>query len=163
MKKILIGLLTLVACMSLQARDISTISQAMGHEFAEAVVDNGMVEIEMPLFIKGLKNYVAGGTFPNICDDEELNIEDKEDLKLLSESAGYLFGQMIDIAFTCDHQHLIKGIEDFIAGDESPLSEDELEKSVNLVAKKAPKAFAENLVKLAKAFKLLDDDDEDEE
>ena len=160
MKKILIVLLSLVACISLQARDVSTISQAVGHEFAEALIDNGFVEINMPLFLKGLKNYVAGGSFPSIPEDAKLDVQNNEDLKLLSESAGHLFGQMIDIAFTCDHQHLIRGIEDYLAGDESPLSEDELEESVGLIAKKAPKALADNLIKLIEAFQLLGDDDE---
>ncbi len=159
MKKILIGLASLIACSFLQAHDVITISEAIGHQFAELATDNGFAELKMDLFLKGLKNYSTGKTFPNIDSEETLDINKESDLSLLSEAAGYLCGQVVDIVFTCDHKYLIKGIEDHIAGETSPLTEDELELSVDLIAKKAPKAMADNFIKLIEAFNLDDDEE----
>ncbi len=89
----------------------------------------------------------------NIAKEESKEENGKVDLQKISQAFGHLIGKNLDsLGFEFDMAEVIKGMEDSVAGKESPMNETECVQAISLVQEEAFQKLADKNLNEANIF-----------
>ena len=94
----------------------------------------------------------VNGVQDNVLEESKEE-KGKIDLQKISQAFGHLIGKNLDsLGFEFDMNEVIKGMEDSVAGKESPMNETECVQAISLVQEEAFQKLADNNLEEANSF-----------